>query len=182
MHFFIFWESLSLFLPCLGSFAIGSEIVSDNAAELGGNLIASGILEGGETVQGPDLQPDPTPLLIAGQSEYCFNPTKRRSRLKRDQTSCQSQQFRVTPPKTGNLLSPSSEMETSPVTPTAPGTQTKESMLDIQTLMKLSDEEKCFQYEKMKTAVCSPGFPIYASPAITVFPVRECRLLFPPLH
>lgn len=177
MHFFIFWGSLTLFLVCLGSIAIGSEIVSDNAAGLDGNLIASGILEGGETVQVPDLQPDPTPLLIAGQSEYC-NPTKRRSRLKRDQTTCESQQFRVNPPKTGNLLSPSTEMKTSPLTPTTPETQTEEPMLDIQTLMKLSDEEKCFQYEKMKTPVCSPGFPTYTSPAITVFPVHECRLLF----
>lgn len=75
-------------------------------------------------------------------------------------------------------MSPSTEMKTSPVPPTTPETQTEEPMLDIQTLMKLSDEEKCFQYEKMKTPVCSSGFPTYTSPAITIFPVHECRLLF----
>lgn len=175
MHSFIYWESLQLLLLCLGASAIDSGIVSDNAAGSGVNLIAPGILEAGETVQFPELGPDPTPLLIAGQSEYCSNPTKRRSRLKRDQTSCQSQQFRVTPPKTGNFLSPSTERRQSPVTPSTPGTKLEEPVLDIEKIMKLSDEDKCSQYQKMKTPACSPGFPAFESPAIIIIPVHQCR-------
>lgn len=163
MHFFIFWESLPLLLLRLRAFAIDSGIASDNAAGFDDDLIASGILEGGEIAQVPDLQLEPTPLLIAGQSEDCSNPTRRRSRLKRDQTSCQLQQFRATPPKIGDLLSPSTGRKTSPLTPTTPETQTEESALNVETMMKLFDEEKFFQYEKMKTSVCSPGFPVYES-------------------
>lgn len=161
-----FWESLPLFSLCLGAFAIDIGIPSNDAAALDGNPIWSEIFEGGEINQVLDLQPDPTPLLIAGQSDDCSNPTRRRSRFKRDQTSCQFQQFRVTPPKTGNILSPSTEKQTSPVTPTTPGAQT---------LMKLSDRDKCFQYEKMKTAVCTPGFPDHESPASVVSPAHECK-------
>lgn len=175
MIFFTFWGSLPLLFLCFGAFAIDFGIASNNAAALDGNPISSMILEGGEIIQVRDLQPDPTPLLIAGQSDDCSNPIKRRSRSKRDQTLCQFQQFRVSPPKTGNILSPSTEKQTSPVTPITPGTRTEEPLLHIQTLMKLSDKDKCFQYEKMKTAVCTPGFPDHESPASVVSPAHECK-------
>ena len=167
-----------LFL-CLGTFAIDPGIAFNKAAAHYGNLIAPGVLDGYEIPQVPDLHPDPTPLLIAGQSDYCPNPTKRRSRLKRSQKSCQWQQFRVTPPMTGSFLSPSTEKKTVPVTQTTPWTQTEDPVLNIETPMKLSDEEKCFQYQTMKTPVCCPGFPVFESPAITVAPVHGCKLLFP---
>lgn len=135
MLFFTFWGSFPLLLLCLGAFAIDFGIAFPPIM-LDGNQISSRILERGEIIQVLDLQPDPTPLLIVGQSDDCSNPIRRRSRFKRDQTFCQFQQFRVTPPKTGNVLSPSTEKQTSPVTPTTPGTRTEEPLILMQTLMK----------------------------------------------
>lgn len=43
-------------------------------------------------------------------------------------------------------------------------------MLDIEKLGKLSDEEKCSQFEMMETPVCYPGFLVLLSSLHTPFP------------
>ncbi len=175
MRFLVLWEILSLLLLSHRMIAMSFDISSNDAVNLNLDRIESWTPDDGNVVQVPAA-----PLITADQiQDYCSNPTRRRSRLKRGKTFCDLPQLRLTLPQTENLLNPFSQKTTPAAgsTPTTEGNKLEQPVIHLEQLMKLSDKEKCRRYDETgeDIPICSPGIPAIDSPSPWVIPCHACK-------